>query len=201
MQPGCFNDKTHAMKVLIALSILVLVPSCMFSQKAMEFKEVTISPNSEIYIDGSTNVNTFRCWFDIKLISGERQIRYIKNDDARIKFKNLALQLSVEGFDCGNKKMNSDFQELLQSDKDGDIDIQLQEIEFYTEDYLKAYVQINITEKTRNYSFPVQIKDGCYLGKLKLDITDFGLKPPTKAFGLIQVDEDIIINFRLRIEH
>ena len=185
------------MKSLLSICLLVICTS-VWGQRDFETINIKISPRSDLYIAGSTNVNKFDCVFDTKLISQPRTVSYVE-DDTYIYFENLILNLKINGFDCGNKKMNSDFQSLLESDNDPDIRIKLNKTEFYTEEYIKAYIEVDIAGKRNTYDFPVKLDDNRFAGKLKLNIRDFGLEPPTKAFGLIQVDEHITIHFNLKI--
>ena len=39
-----------------------------------------------------------------------------------------------------------------------------------------------------------------YTGKLKLDITDFGLEPPKKLLGLLVVKKEVDIDFRINLK-
>ena len=185
------------MKRLLSICLMLMCTS-IWGQRDFERINIKISPRSDLYIAGSTNVNKFDCVFDTKLIAQPRTVKYVE-DDTHIYFENLVLNLRIDGFDCGNKKMNSDFQSLLESEKDPDIRIQLKKTEFFTKEYVKAYIEVDIAGRTNTYDFPIKLDDNRFMGKLKLNIQDFGLEPPTKAFGLIQVDEHITIHFNLKI--
>ena len=168
------------------------------AQVDFETKTVTILPDSELIISGSTNVNKFDCKFNIGHISEAKQIKFI-SEEHTIKFSNLKLELLTEGFDCGNKRMNSDFQDLLLCEKYPEIVIELDRIESISSEYAKAFIKVHLAGKSNSYNLPVVINNDRFKGKFKMNIRDFGLVPPKKALGLIEVDEMIEVQFDLRI--
>lgn len=171
-----------------------------YAQKDFEKETISILPESELIIAGSTNVNKFDCKFNIELITDSKEIKFTKNENF-LYFSHLKLALQTEGFDCGNNRMNSDFQDLLLSEKYPELVIELNKVEALAGEYVKAYVTVQIAGKTNNYTMPVLLKEHGYQGKLKINIKDFDLVPPKKALGLIEVDEMIEVQFDLKIAH
>lgn len=186
------------MKRLLIAAVLLFFPMLGNAQKDLEKETIMILPDSELIISGSTNVNKFDCKFNIELITNEKQIKYTQEDNL-INFSNLKLNLLTEGFDCGNKRMNSDFQDLLQCEKYPEIVIELDRIESISAEYIKAYVIVHLAGKSNTYHLPVIIDKDRFKGKFKMNIRDFGLEPPTKALGLIEVDEIIEVQFNLKV--
>ena len=68
-------------------------------------------------------------------------------------------------------------------------------------EYVKAYITMQIAGKSNTYTMPVLVNADGYKGKLKMNIRDFGLVPPKKALGLIEVDEMIEVQFDLKVAH
>lgn len=169
-----------------------------FPQKDLEREKIIILPESSLTITGSTNVNQFECNFDIHLICEPKTFSYSFEDD-KIVFHDLNLKLLTNGFDCGNKRMNSDFQDLLNNEVYPSIDIQVSRVELISSEYAKAFIQVKLAGKDRAYELPVQLQNERFRGKFKINIRDFGLEPPTKALGLIEVYEMIQINFNLKV--
>ena len=186
------------MKRLVVLLAFLLYGSLLIAQGNYTKENIKILPESNLVIEGSTNVNTFNCVFDIDLISDWKKVNYISNDNL-LNFLNLSLHLETEGFDCGNKRMNSDFQDLLMCEQYPEIEIQINQVEFFSEEYSKAFISVKLAGKVNHYDLPVQINKDRFKGKFTLNIRDFGLEPPQKALGLIQVDEKIEIRFDLKI--
>ncbi|GAA4307942.1 hypothetical protein GCM10023115_37640 [Pontixanthobacter gangjinensis] len=185
------------MKSLITI-IFLLTGLAGLSQKDLEKMEIRILPESELIIAGSTNVNTFNCKFDMDLICDWNKIQFNREDKFLI-FNDLILPLRTDGFDCGNKRMNSDFQDLLMSESYPEIRIRIEKIELFHGDFNKAYLKVELAGKTRDYDLPVLVSKDHFKGKFKMNIRDFGLEPPKKALGLIEVDEIIEVIFDLKL--
>ncbi|MCM4157338.1 YceI family protein [Gramella sp. AN32] len=180
--------------LLPVLSLLFC--SFLIAQKDFEKTELAILPGSELIINGSTNVNNFHCRFDIDLISEARKVNFTMEDSC-IWVKDLVLRLDTSGFDCRNKRMNEDFQDLLMFDTYPEIHISIDKIQIISEQYARAFIKVHLAGQNNFYELPVKTERNRYEGKLKLNIRDFGLEPPKKALGLIQVDEEIEIAFNL----
>ncbi|MCP9198703.1 YceI family protein [Gramella sp. GC03-9] len=179
----------------------IILPSLMLqAQKDFDTENIMILPDSELIIAGSTNVNKFNCVFDISLISGWKKIR-ISREERFLRFHELYLPLRTDGFDCGNKRMNSDFQDLLMCDKYPEIRIKINKIELFPGEYNKAYVSVELAGKSKDYELPVLVSKEHFIGKFKINIRHFGLEPPKKALGLVEVDEMIEVQFNLNLDH
>ncbi|MCB0434337.1 MAG: hypothetical protein KDD18_15595, partial [Mangrovimonas sp.] len=66
-----------------------------------------------------------------------------------------------------------------------------------------AKVDIHIANKVNSYQLPVKVtKNGHYsiVGELDLNLTDFNLEAPKKAFGLIVVHDKIKVSFNLHLK-
>ncbi len=179
-------------------AILMLSSISLTAQKDFEKENIMILPSSELIIAGSTNVNKFDCKFNIELIADKKKVKYTQEDHL-IRFKDLQLNLLTEGFDCGNKRMNSDFQDLLMCEKYPEIVINIQRVELISSEYQKAFITVKLAGKTNHYHLPIQINEDRFKGKFKMNIRDFGLEPPKKALGLIEVDEQIEVQFDLKV--
>lgn len=167
------------------------------AQEDFQNVQVKASPDSELVIIGSTNVNKFYCHFNIELINKPIPVKFAESD-TEIKFDEVKLRLVTNGFDCGNKRMNSDFQDLLVADHYPEIVIEINKVTLISASYVKANISVNIANKVKNYDLPVKIENNRFEGKFKINIRHFGLEPPKKALGLIEVDEMIEIQFNMK---
>ncbi|MBT8295699.1 MAG: YceI family protein [Gramella sp.] len=186
------------MKRLFMIVAAFMLSVSLKAQKDFEIEIIRVLPESELTIIGSTNVNTFTCRFNIAQITGRYTVSYT-GENQYIKFKDLALNLQIDAFDCGNRKMNSDFQDLLRGDKYPHICIAIDRIEPFSKEYTKAFISVSLAGKEKHYDLPVNTIDNSLIGKFKINIRDFGLEPPKKALGLIEVDEMIEIYFDLKL--
>ncbi len=185
--------KRSLLYVVFLLSVMTLN-----AQKDFENVSVEILPESELIIAGSTNVNKFDCKFNIDHISKSMIVRFAQQEECYL-FNDFKLEFLTIGFDCGNKKMNSDFEDLLVAEHFPEIVILVDKVEFVSAEYLRAFIRVKLAGKENNYQLPIQTEDNRFKGKFKINIRDFNLEPPKKALGLIEVDEMIEIQFDLEI--
>jgi hypothetical protein len=68
-----------------------------------------------------------------------------------------------------------------------------------SKEYLKVFITVKLAGKENHYDLPVQIDEEQFIGKFKMNIRDFGLEPPKKALGLIEVDEEIEVQFNMKV--
>ncbi|MCG9971574.1 YceI family protein [Christiangramia crocea] len=187
------------MKNLLTCICGLLFCAGLMAQKDFEKETLRILPESELIIAGSTNVNKFDCRFDIGLITNTRSIKY-SFEENYLYFPELNLHLSINGFDCGNRRMNEDFCDLLKSETYPEIKIKIDKIELISAQYSKAYITVKLAGVENMYNLPVQIEEDRFKGQFKMNIRDFGLEPPTKALGLIEVNEEIEVRFNLLVQ-
>jgi hypothetical protein len=183
----------------IVYILLVLSTLAFTSKLIINNTSVLIAPESELVIKGTTNINSFKCEFNIKEINKPIAL-YYKVEDDRMVFEKAKLVLDNECFDCGNKGMNRDFKKLLKSDEYPEIELQLKEINKDNASTVKALLELHIAGKSKSYYLPLKVMDKDNIsvsGVLKVDITDFNLEAPKKALGLIVVSNDVEISFQL----
>lgn len=191
------------MKTSTILMLFLMLTS--FSiQKEEHNKTIYISPQSKLEIIGSSNVNNFKCVFNVKNLNKPLKIQYEKEDEV-IRFKKSTLILDNSFFNCGGKGINRDFHELLKTDEHPQIFLSLKEIrkKTFARNKVEALVEIQIAGVSRNYKVEVEAnrRDDLQIeGRLKLNITDFNLEAPKKMMGLIVVSEEIEILFNLFLE-
>lgn len=188
-------------KLLFFISVLTLFA---FTNRFVKSTSVVIDSKSKLVINGKTNVNTFRCKYDILKLNKPISVSF-KRVNNKIVFDKTVLVLGTDCFDCGGIGINSDFQKLLKSETYPEIHINLKEItaDIEKSKQLKALLDLEISGVTNTYSIPVKLKDQGTLtveGDLTLNIRDFNLEPPKKALGLIVVKDTISINFHLNIK-
>ena len=173
--------------------------------------ETVLSPNSEAYIIlpdsrltilGSTNINNFKCNFDISELKNPITISYSQKEDNFI-FSKASLKLKNQSFDCGSRPINKDFLSLLKTENYPEITLRLKELSLNDDpSQVKALVEIEIAGISKVYNVNVSAaKDNTFVvsGFLKLNIEDFNLQAPKKVLGLIIVEKIIDIEFKLKL--
>jgi len=186
---------------LFFFTLLFAIPG--IAQTDFKTREITILPNSNLSISGTTNINDFECNFNPLYFKNETfKVHYTEKGEI-LHFKNSVLPLENVNFDCGNRKINKDFHELLKSKEHPEILLKLKKIDMSEEGNSIVTIGFTIAGVNKDYKFPVEItrdKQLCFDGKLKLNIKDFNLEAPSKIFGLIVLDEVIEINFNLNVK-
>lgn len=173
-----------------------------WSQAEFVTKTVQIHASSELSIKGDTNITGFECDFNTIYLDEHRNVTYQKNENT-INFSNARLSLKNKGFDCGNRGINKDFHSMLNTKEHPIISLELIKIILSNGEKAIANVIITISGIKKEYSFPINISStpiNRFVGSLKLNIKDFELHPPRKMFGLIEIKEEIEIDFNLVAE-
>lgn len=190
-------------RILLVLLFLVLV-SFNKTHLVKSSKSVLITNQSELNINGTSNVTDFKCRYNIKNLGAPIRIHYEHDDDV-IRFENSILILENSGFDCGGRGINRDFHGLLQSDNYPEIILRLKEIKLkpHKKNTADALIEIEIAGIKNSYHMETEFEnqqDWHIDGKLKLNINKFKLKAPKKMLGLIVVSDEIEISFKLVIK-
>ncbi|WNH12436.1 YceI family protein [Thalassobellus suaedae] len=188
-------------KSIIFISAIFLLSFT--TKKLVTNTSILIVPESTLIVKGKTNVNKFDCIYNIQKIKNPIPV-FFEMKENKMVFENTELVLENECFDCGNKMINKDFQDLLKSKTHPDIFLKLKELEKLSENdsVYHANLELEIAGKTKDYQIAVvleQEKDLIVKGILLLNICDFNIEPPKKFLGIITVNEIIEINFQLLI--
>ncbi len=174
----------------------------LISFNSMTKTKVKISPKSEVSICGKSNINSFQCKYNSNLLDEEILVTSVKSTDNIIYLNNAKISISSNGFDCCNNLITKDFKTTLKADSYNTINIQLKEIEIENSNLITR-IEIEIAGKTKDYLVPMNFneKNNNVKGTLKLNIKDFNLKSPKKMFGMIEVKENVDINFNLFLQY
>jgi hypothetical protein len=199
--------------------ILVVVFAMPFFAKAQMFYaapkssvSVVVDSDSYVKIVGKTNVNTFTCDYKKEIPKDTIHVS-INQEGNKLYLTNAVLKVRVDGFDCGHPIMNKDFQQLLTEEKHPYITLHIKSIE-PSDDFVVSnnpglseigYAQVvfEIAGVKNEYKIPLnsfdQVISQYFLGQKTINIKDFQLHPPKKFLGLVKVDEEISIDFRLNL--
>lgn len=172
---------------------------------------INLKPNSYLLINGTTNIGGFICQFNMSILTDSLELNARQDSNGCLNFEKFSLILPVQGFDCGNSQMNSDFQKLLEFHENPDIlwrilciDMNsLTAINTKKLQNLQLQSQITIAGVNRDYWLTIQVKkinqQLYFAGQLPINIRDFNLEPPRKFFGLVEVKPEIVIDFSMEL--
>jgi polyisoprenoid-binding protein YceI len=183
--------------ILIAI-MMMLTGGTVFAQ------EVTIDKDqSRLWIEGRSNVNEFRC----------RAATYdtmVSPPAAEHDTLDVEVDIDVEGFDCGKRRMNRDLYETLLSDTHPKISFEYtgtEEISFdedRNEYHLKVKGLLTVAGHTNEIKFPMQaevLENGTMkaTGQTQIRMTDFNVEPPRALLGMVRVDDLLSVHFELLV--
>lgn len=185
----------------LKIVIVVLIFAC-FGFVSITKTKVKISSKSEVTINGRSNVNTFQCKYNSDFLEDEIVVTSVKNNETKISLNNAKMSIKSKGFDCANKMITKDFKTILKADDYENINIELKELDV-NNNYIMTKLNIEIAGKNKDYVIPMAFnqKANNVKGTLRLNIKDFNLKSPKKLFGLIEVDNNVDINFNLFLQY
>ncbi|SFE98299.1 YceI family protein [Thermophagus xiamenensis] len=156
-----------------------------------------------IKIDGSTNVNQF--YFIQKLDDNPRVVKS-KNPSNDV----LILKIPAHDFEPSNPMMYKDFLDFIKAKEFPYIDITI----FFDNLRLPVgntttvvpKIKVGLAGHTQTYEIPGYVnecldKELHIKGKVKINLKDFGLEPPSKFLGMVKVRQEVFINFGFTLEN
>lgn len=195
------------MKIGAYLCIPVLMTSALVSDANAQQREqinTVILDDSKLTINGTSNVNDFECVYEEEFQEDTLQ-HTVAIDEAIAEVDGEQLILTIDSFDCGKRGINRDFRNTLKSDLYPTIQLDLKKVVQQDAERITAEVDITLAGVTRTYM--VNFEEITYheegflevTGTQPVNMSDFGLNPPRALFGLIKVNDELDINFTLRI--
>lgn len=167
---------------------------------------------SSFWINGTTTVNAFTC--RVEDVRGSGRVPHVPASDVPVSLEQSpSLDVPVRQFDCGNKRMSKDLREALHAETHPTIQFRLDKVEritrpadpshdWYRLDVVGALTiagterRVQISAWGRPVAGEVYRVSGCK----ELQMTAFGIDPPTKFLSLIKVRNDIEVHFDLLVE-
>ena len=192
--------------ILAALISLGMIPGSVSREVTIHIEE-----GSRLFIEGTSNINSFECLCNDRF--NPKNVRVSVDDDRKtISFSGTTLALKTAALDCDNSKINKDLCTALKADEYPTINIVLHEASVHgasvnERDWtdIKATATLTITDQSRKVSLAVKGRKLSgnrfrFVSIKDLQMTDFGIEPPTALFGLIKVRDHIKINFDLIVK-
>jgi hypothetical protein len=165
-----------------------------------------VQNESTLTIEGKSNINTFGC--DVIRYNKPDTILCLPEDPAsKMVTLNGKLEISVDKFDCHNKMLTNDLRKTLKATEYPTLIVKFLSLERSPViqnklDYLRGWVEIELAGTTRrfeiNYTFVKNNSPYILLnGKRLFSFSDFKLSPPRKLGGMIRVEDNFNVEFRL----
>ena len=194
---------------LLQISILFTLWIAAFAAPAGEvLSQNRFTPDEEVsrlWIQGSSNVNTFDCI--AHEYDGEAMVKDSSNYNSPEEDQEVSVEvvIDVEGFDCGKRKMNNDMKDALKADRYPNIRFVYKKAESganLSENNYIIYGELTVAGVTKEISFIAEgdVSENGEMrvrGNKKIFMTDYGIEPPTGLFGLIKADDELTVHFDL----
>lgn len=202
--------------ISVLKSFLLVAFTLVVVGEAFSFQSTFVPVNeSKLWIEGSSNVNQFEC--QAEEYAGEANIPEAENSPASTtsasnEFLSIKIDIQVDSIECGKRKMNQDLQKALKAERFPEITFQYQEANIIREPQdtdegfqLEVRGLLTVAGTTKQISF---ITEAYYTaqnrvratGGTTINMTDFGVQPPTALMGLIRANEELTVNFDLIAE-
>lgn len=167
-----------------------------------------IESGCSLTVAGTTNVNKFNC--SIISYAQPDTLTFYKNNDGRSMKVTGEIAVAVKAFDCRHAMITRDLRKTLKAETFPSLVIRFISLSKYPEftaqqQAIKGLVSIELAGETRQYEVEYQfIADGSkmltLIGKRKVKFSDFNLIPPKKAGGMIRTNDELAVEFNLKIK-
>lgn len=197
--------RSNIKNALIALAIVLPASGAW----TIANETLVLQPQSRLWIDGTSSIRSFSCKASevnasveatgsnaiAQLLTGEKGVKTVRVD------------VPAEQLDCGNGTMNEHMRKAIKLSE-------FKSIEFRLTEYTVAHNADGIsgtldgTLLLGGVTKPVSLQangksEGGMLhvtGSYDLDMTEYGLKPPTLMFGRIKVGKTVKVNYDLLLK-
>jgi hypothetical protein len=169
-----------------------------------------IEKNSSLSIEGRSNVNEFKCDI-VEYLNRDTILLYKDNSTAQKPvITKGGLTININRFDCHQNYVTADLKKTLKAKENPYLKINLVSFGYLKSNQfnqaIKGNVEILLAGVSKMIEFDyavIQNQAGVLhlLGTKKLLFSDFKLVPPKKLAGLIKVEEEITVSFRLILRY
>ncbi len=201
----------HIIRILLLAFAVILTAGALEAQTV-----ISADPDSKIWIEGRSNVNSWQCDAEEHQGVVEIDVRDVGQvDELTDRRVELVVHVPVRSFECGRSRMNRDLYEALKSERHSLITFELTGAERLNDGLenvgfenggpirLKVSGRLTVAGNTREITFGAE---GYLLEEMRLRavgsttirMTDFEVEPPTGLLGLIRAEDELTVHFDLR---
>lgn len=178
---------------------------------AQETAKVPVSPESKLWIDGTSNLHEWSC----KATTLEAMVELDASAAARVSvappkaLKRVEVKVPVKSLKCNHGGMDGNVYKALKADQSPEISYIMATFEATpntgTDDFvLHATGTLTIAGKENKLDMDVKatrLPDGTVkaTGVVPIKMTDYGIKPPTAIFGRLKTGDEVKVNFELSV--
>jgi hypothetical protein len=171
--------------------------------KAPVLVKWVVSKECSLKVSGSTNINQFACV--IPGYSGGDTLAFFKGPGSVILTG--LISLSVAAFDCHNKGMTGELRKALKAKEYPRLTIRFVSLSGYPDEQpqLTGVVVIELAGVSKRYTVDYKVnREGVHkltlVGVRKVNFSDFNLTPPSKLGGIIKTNNELNVEFNLKVK-
>lgn len=189
-------------------AILALVASMAGAQ---DVAKVPVSPESKLWIDGTSNLHDWSC----KATQMDATVELDASAAARVAaaapkaLKRVEVKVPVRSLKCNHGGMDGNVYKALKADDAPEISYIMATFDATPAEGADTFVvhavgTLNIAGKENKVTMDVtatRLPDGTVkaTGVLPVKMTDYGIKPPTAIFGRLKTGDEVKVSFELNV--
>ncbi|GAB3659770.1 hypothetical protein GCM10028791_33340 [Echinicola sediminis] len=163
-----------------------------------------ILKGSELTIRGTTNISNFHC--DTGIYLSEDKIYKTVLPNGKVSWSGI-IRVSAGDFDCANKIMTKDFQQVILVDRYPFVIMTF--IDMYEGDKMDSILtgraMVTLAGRSKRIVLTCRmekVKDGVIVltGSHIFLFSDFALDPPKKFFGAVKVNNEVTVDFKILLK-
>lgn len=171
------------MRVLLALLLVLWSPY-------KEEKEVIVT-RKKITVSGQTSIGGFNCEY------AKNSLKDTLFIDTPLRSKDLVFDVPVNDFSCGNFLLNRDFRKTIKAEQFPHAKVRVRNLKSNYGHY-SCDLTVDIVGKRLQYKeLPLKRTADGIAAKLILSFNELELEAPKKFGGLVKVEEELMLEFRL----
>lgn len=192
----------------LLISLLILLSAFSGQKSKPEITRWVIMKGGSLRVDGSTNVNKFKC--DISSNAKSDTVNIYKSSGKNPVQLSGSLVLDVQNFDCHNPVMTSDLRKTLKAKTHPKLVIRFLNLSRYPDldgqqENIRGAVTIELAGVTKRFDVDYRFLSSNQnvinlIARRQVNFTDFDIVPPRKIGGMIQTDNELDVTFNLRIK-
>ena len=190
---------------------VALITLAVAAAGAQETARVAVSPESKLWIDGTSNLHDWSCKATtldaaVELDAAAASQMNVAPPKA---LKKVQVKVPVKSIKCNHGGMDGNVYKALKADESPDISYILATFEAAPGEAKDSFTlhtvgTLTIAGKENKVSMDVvatRLADGSVkaTGMVPIKMTDFGIKPPTAIFGRLKTGDEVKVNFELNV--
>ncbi|WBL25988.1 YceI family protein [Zunongwangia sp. HGR-M22] len=167
-----------------SLITLILIIFTGFNVNSQNLKSIT----SNILVEGTSNIHDWE-------MTSKNAVGHIESKDGKVS--KITIEIPIKSLKSGKGGMDKNAYKALNEDDYPKVKFTSKEVQSN-----KIIGNLTMNGKSKTISIPVSIKNSNQnikiSGKQTINMTDYGVEPPTALMGTIKTGEEVTVNFNFQ---